>query len=75
MSKISVSVDNIKWSSVLKAGIFSFTSGFLGFFSASGGFTVDMGLSGAVALIGGGFVSGINMFLFGAWQSFESKSE
>ena len=75
MSKISVSVDNIKWSSVAKALAFSFVSGATSFFVAAGGFSVEAGFSGAVALIGGGFVAGINGVLFTLYQSVGTKAE
>ena len=75
MTKISVSYDNIKWSSVLKALAFSFVSGSVGFFVAAGGFSVDAGYSGAVTLIGGSLVAGINGILFTLYQTVGTKSE
>lgn len=74
MSNISVSVHNIKWSSVVKALVFSFVSGFTSFFVAAGGFSTEAGLSGAIALVGGGLVAGINGVLFTLYQTAGTKA-
>lgn len=73
MSFTTPSTNNIKWKSVAKAGVFAFASGFLSFFYATGGFTVDMGMSGAISLLGGATVSGVNILLFTMYQSMTPK--
>lgn len=67
------SAENVNWKSVLKAGIFSFLSGFIGFFVAQGGFDVDLGWNGLMSLLGGAIVSGVNVGMFAAWQLIEDK--
>ena len=73
MSFTIPSTDNIKWKSVAKAGLFAFASGFLSFFVAQGGFTVDAGTSGAISLLGGATVSGVNILLFTMYQAMTPK--
>ena len=63
--------DNLK--SIFKAGIFAFISGFLATLTAQGGFQVGLGWEGAISLIGGAVVSGINMMLFAVYKFFEEE--
>lgn len=73
MALSTPSYTNINWSSVTKAGVFSFVSGFLAALSAQGGFSIGLGWEGTISLLSGALVSGINVALFTVYQAFSTE--
>ena len=71
----SPSLNGKDWKKIGTAALFSFLSGFLATITAQGGFDVSLGWNGAISLIGGGLVAGINIALYTVYRLFaESES-
>ena len=59
-----------QWKKVLTAFFFSFASGFLATLTAQGGFQIGFMWEGAISLIGGALVGGINAGLYAVYITF-----
>ena len=59
-----------QWGKVITAGVFSFLSGFLATLTAQGGFQIGLGWEGAISLIGGALVAGVNVALYTLYVTF-----
>ena len=64
-----------QWKKIATAGLFSFMSGFLATLTAQGGFQIGLGWEGAVSLVGGSLVAGINLSLYTLYITFFKANE
>lgn len=58
--------------SIARAGVFAFISGFLASLIAQGGFKVGLSWEGALSMMAGAAVAGVNVALFAVYRFFKT---
>lgn len=60
--------------SIARAGVFAFISGFLASLIAQGGFKVGLGWEGALSMMAGAAVAGVNVAIFAVYRFFKTDN-